>query len=286
MQFPQFDPIALRLGPLAIHWYALAYIAGFLLGWRYALALVRRSVAGIDRELVDDFLSWAIVGVLLGGRIGYVVFYNGSYYLQHPWESFAIWEGGMSFHGGALGVIAALGIFAWAKRIDMRALGDIVVCAVPIGLFFGRLGNFVNGELWGRVAGPDVPWAMVFPTGGPEPRHPSQLYEAGCEGLLLFILLGVLAWATPALRRPGLLSGVFLLGYAVARTGIEQFRQPDAQLGFLALGMTMGQWLSVPMVVAGIALIVVALRAQPRPPAVEAEPAEVIEPAPEKVAAP
>jgi phosphatidylglycerol---prolipoprotein diacylglyceryl transferase len=257
--FPNIDPVAFEIGPLQIRWYALAYIAGLVLGWRYALYLATRSPHRIKRQDVDDFLSWATLGVVLGGRLGYVLFYKPLYYLYHPLEIFAVWQGGMSFHGGALGVIVAIIWFCRRRGIPMFAFADLVCVATPIGLFFGRIANFINGELWGRVS--DAPWAMVFPTGGPEPRHPSQLYQAGMEGLILFALLAWLFFGTRLRYRAGALSGVFLLGYGVARFIGEFFRQPDAHLGFLFLGTTMGQLLSLPLALAGIWLIA---RAQPK----------------------
>jgi phosphatidylglycerol:prolipoprotein diacylglycerol transferase len=206
---------------------------------------------------MDDFLVWATLGVLLGGRLGYVLFYKSGYYLDNPLAALEVWKGGMSFHGGLLGVVVATLLFCRIRKIPTLAFGDIIFCVAPIGLLLGRLANFVNGELAGRVT--DAPWAMVFPGWGPEPRHPSQLYEAALEGLGLLILLHIL-WRMDAVRlRPGFLGGVFLVGYALARTFVEQFRQPDAHLGYLAAGATMGQWLSVPMLVIGAALIVRAL---------------------------
>ena len=249
---------AWTLGPFAIRWYALAYIAGLVIGWRYCLALAKRPPQLVRPQDIDDFLFWATIGVVLGGRIGYVLFYNFDQYLAHPLEMFALWHGGMSFHGGALGVIVAIILFCRQRDIPLLAFADIIVCAVPIGLFFGRIANFINGELWGRVT--DVPWAMVFPTGGPEPRHPSQLYEAFLEGIVLFALLSVLQRFTPARQHPGTLSGVFLIGYGIARIIAEFFRQPDAQLGFLWFGATMGQLLSLPLLVVGLALILYARR--------------------------
>ncbi len=245
-------------GPFAVRWYALAYIAGLVIGWRYCLALAKRPPQVVQPRDIDDFLFWATLGVVLGGRIGYVLFYNFDQYLAHPLEIFALWHGGMSFHGGATGVIIAIILFCRSRGIPLLAFGDIIVCAVPVGLFFGRIANFINGELWGRVT--DVPWAMVFPTGGPAPRHPSQLYEAFLEGIVLFTLLWVLERFTPARRHPGPLSGAFLVGYGVARIIVENFRQPDPQLGFLFWGITMGQLLSVPLVIVGLALILYARR--------------------------
>jgi len=258
--FPAIDPVAVSLGPFAIRWYALAYIVGLIIGWRYCLMLADRPPNLVTRKDVDDFLVWATLGVVLGGRIGYVLFYNLPYYTEHPIQALYLWHGGMSFHGGALGVTLAIVLFAHRRRLSIVALSDIVIEAVPIGLFFGRIANFINGELFGRET--DVPWAMVFPNGGPLPRHPSQLYEAACEGLLLFLLL---LWAERrgARRRPGLETGIFLAGYAVARMSGELFRQPDAQLGFLIFGTTMGQLLSIPVLIAGAIFIWCAWRRSP-----------------------
>jgi phosphatidylglycerol:prolipoprotein diacylglycerol transferase len=250
--FPAIDPVAVAIGPFVIRWYALAYIAGLLIGWRYCLVLADRPPRLIERRDIDDFLVWATLGVVLGGRIGYVLFYQPGYYLQHPIEALYLWHGGMSFHGGALGVTLAIMLFTRARRLPVLAFSDVIAEAIPIGLFFGRIANFINGELFGRET--DVPWAMAFPNGGPVPRHPSQLYEAVCEGLLLFLLL-LLAEHRGARRRPGIVTGLFLVGYAVARMSGELFRQPDAQLGFLVLGTTMGQLLSIPVLIAGILLI-------------------------------
>jgi phosphatidylglycerol---prolipoprotein diacylglyceryl transferase len=250
--FPAIDPVAVAIGPFVVRWYALAYIAGLLIGWRYCLVLADRPPRLIERRDIDDFLVWATLGVVLGGRIGYVLFYQPGYYLQHPVEALYLWHGGMSFHGGALGVTLAIMLFTRARRLPVLAFSDVIAEAIPIGLFFGRIANFINGELFGRET--DVPWAMAFPNGGPVPRHPSQLYEAVCEGLLLFLLL-LIAEHRGARRRPGIVTGLFLVGYAVARMSGELFRQPDAQLGFLVLGTTMGQLLSIPVLIAGILLI-------------------------------
>src|SRR6185312_15849066 len=250
--FPAIDPVALQLGPFAIRWYALSYIVGLLIGWRYCLRLADRPPRLAARKDVDDFLVWATVGVVLGGRIGYVLFYNPVYYFDHPDEALFLWHGGMSFHGGAIGVTVAILLFTRRRKIPLFAFSDIITAAVPIGLFFGRIANFINGELWGRAT--DVPWAMVFPNGGPVPRHPSQLYEAACEGVLLFLVL-LFAESRGARRRPGVMTRLFLAGYAVARMSGELFRQPDAQLGYLFLGTTMGQLLSIPLLVGGLAII-------------------------------
>jgi len=250
--FPAIDPVAVAIGPFVVRWYALAYIVGLLLGWRYCLVLADRPPRLVERRDIDDFLVWATLGVVLGGRIGYVLFYQPGYYLQHPIEAVYLWHGGMSFHGGALGVTLAILLFTRARRLPVLAFSDVIAEAIPIGLFFGRIANFINGELFGRET--DIPWAMVFPNGGPVPRHPSQLYEAVCEGLLLFLLL-LLAEHRGARRRPGIVTGLFLIGYAVARMSGELFRQPDAQLGFLVFGTTMGQLLSIPVLIAGFILI-------------------------------
>ncbi|HRC26827.1 MAG TPA: prolipoprotein diacylglyceryl transferase, partial [Alphaproteobacteria bacterium] len=212
LPFPDIDPVALALGPFKIRWYALAYLAGFLIGWRYCRVLAARDPSGKPTpEQVDDFLSWAIAGVILGGRIGYVVFYQPDLYLADPWAVLRIWQGGMSFHGGLIGLVAALLIYSYRAKIPVLRLSDLVSCVAPIGLFFGRIANFVNGELYGRVT--DVPWGIVFPYGGPDPRHPSQLYESALEGAALFAILFVAA-RRPGLReREGVLSGLFLAGY-------------------------------------------------------------------------
>jgi phosphatidylglycerol:prolipoprotein diacylglycerol transferase len=255
--YPQIDPVALSLGPLQIRWYALAYITGLLIGWRYCMWLATRPPAMAKPADIDDFLVWATAGVVLGGRTGYVLFYQPAYYAAHPLQIAQMWHGGMSFHGGCIGVVTAIILFALKRGIPILGLGDIICCAVPIGLFFGRLANFVNGELFGRVT--DVPWAMIFPNGGPLPRHPSQLYQASMEGILLFAILTLLD-RRGLRQRPGVISGAFLMGYAVARSIGELFRQPDEQIGFLIFGTTMGQLLSLPMLFVGLWLI---LRAKP-----------------------
>ncbi len=259
LSFPDIDPVALTLGPLEIRWYALAYLAGFVLGWRYALYLAGRyEQGGVDKNAVDDFFPWAILGVILGGRIGYALFYQFEFYLAEPLEILKVWRGGMSFHGGLLGAVAAMAVFAYYRKISLLRLTDLVCCAAPIGLFFGRIANFINGELFGRVTG--APWGVVFPAGGPAPRHPSQLYEALLEGLVLFAVLAVMARRDKIAARPGILSGVFLVGYGAARGFVELFREPDSQLGYIADLFTMGQILSVPMMICGFVLIAYALR--------------------------
>lgn len=259
--FPAIDPVLIEIGPFAIRWYALAYIVGLLLGWRYCLYLASRPPYLVTRDHIDDFFLWATLGVVLGGRLGYVLFYQSGYFLEHPLDILFVWQGGMSFHGGLVGVILAMHLFTRQRGLPFLALTDIVACATPIGLLLGRLANFINGELFGRPA--EVPWAMVFPTGGDLPRHPSQLYEAALEGLALFLVLFLLARFTRSSERLGRLSGVFLIGYGIARIIVEFFREPDAQLGFLLGGTTtMGQLLSLPMIAFGLVL---ALRARPAP---------------------
>lgn len=257
--FPMIDPVALQLGPFALRWYALAYMAGILFSWRYARFLANRSPQPVAMQRFDDFLIWATFGIILGGRLGYVLFYKPAFYLAHPLEIPQMWHGGMSFHGGMLGVFIAIILFTYKHRISLAAFCDILAVTAPVGLFFGRVANFINGELWGRVT--TAPWGMIFPHGGPLPRHPSQLYQAGLEGLCLFLLVLILEWRGGR-RRPGLLTGAFLLGYGAARMVGELFREPDEFLGFLAGGLTMGQILSLPMAILGAALI---LRASHRP---------------------
>ena len=265
--YPAFDPVLVHLGPFAIRWYALAYIAGILLGWVYARALLRNeklwggnssnSLAPMTLVDFDDFVLWITLGIILGGRTGYVLFYNLPLFAAHPIEILQLWKGGMSFHGGFTGCVIAVVLFARKRGIPTLSLGDITCAVGPIGLFLGRIANFINGELWGRPA--DVPWAMVFPGGGPLPRHPSQLYEATLEGLVLLVILALMVRAG-ALKRPGLIVGSFACLYAVARSTCEFFREPDAQLGFLWGGATMGQLLSIPLFIAGLCFIAYALK--------------------------
>ena len=275
LPFPAFDPVLISFGPFAIRWYALAYIVGILLGWLYARTIIRRerfwgSPVPITVTDYDDFVLWVTLGIILGGRIGYVLFYNPSYFAAHPLESFQLWKGGMSFHGGFLGCVAAVMLFCRLNGLSILSLGDITTAVGPIGLFLGRLANFINSELWGRPADASVPWAMVFPNGGPLPRHPSQLYEATLEGIVLFTILAVMI-RLGALKRPGLILGSFITFYAFARIFGEFFREPDPQLGFLWGGLTMGMLLSVPMIIAGGIIIVVAWRRKPPPIATPVE---------------
>ena len=266
--FPQFDPVIVRLGPLSIRWYALAYIISLVIGWRLARRYARLSPPVATELQVDDFLTWATLGVVLGGRLGYVLFYQPEVYLAHPLAILAVWEGGMSFHGGMLGVAIAIIVFCRRNAIPLFGFADRIAIVAPIGLGLGRVANFINGELWGRPAPAWLPWAMEFPR-APDcpsfpnicvPRHPSQLYEALLEGVVLFTVMFVLSRREALRARFGLLTGLFLCGYAMARIICESFREPDAFLGFLAFGTTMGQLLCVPMLVVGLWLI---LRARP-----------------------
>jgi phosphatidylglycerol---prolipoprotein diacylglyceryl transferase len=262
--FPVFDPVAFSIGWFVIRWYALAYIGGIVLGWIYARSLVKKErlwggPVPITLVQLDDFILWVTIGIIVGGRTGYVLFYNPAFFIQHPAEIFQLWNGGMSFHGGFLGCVAAVMLFARKNGISILSLGDITTAVGPIGLFLGRLANFINSELWGRTADASVPWAMVFPNGGPDPRHPSQLYEAGLEGILLFAILAVMV-RMGALKRPGLILGSFIAIYGLARITGEFFREPDPQLGFLWGGLTMGMLLSVPMIIVGAILMMMAWR--------------------------
>lgn len=249
---PQFDPVALALGPVQVHWYGLTYLVAFGLFLFLAGLRVRQpsfAGAGWARRDVEDLLFFGVVGVVLGGRVGYALFYKPDYYLQHPLEILMVWKGGMSFHGGLLGVVLAMALFARLRRRPFLQVTDLIAPCVPTGLASGRIGNFINGELWGRQAEASLPWAMAFPQSGSMlPRHPSQLYQLLLEGLLLFALLW---WYGRRTRPMGEVSGAFLVGYGVFRFVAEYFREPDAFLGLLALNMSMGQWLCVPMVVAG-----------------------------------
>lgn len=249
------SPIALDLGFFKLRWYSIAYIAGILVGWWYLLKLLAQPGAPMAKRHADDFVFYATLGIILGGRLGYALFYRQDL-LTSPLELIKLWEGGMSLHGGLLGVIVGLWWFARKNDLNMLRVCDYVACATPFGLFFGRLANFVNGELWGRET--DLPWGMVFPGGGPEPRHPSQLYEAGLEGIVMFAVLWFMFWRTDARYQPGKLVGTGLVLYALSRTLVERVRQPDAGLEHLWWGLTMGQTLSVPMLLAGIYLIATA----------------------------
>ena len=247
LQYPQFDPVMISIGPLSLRWYGMMYVLGILSGWLLGRYRAARPWNKMTPKLMDDFITWAILGVVLGGRLGYVLFYNPSFYFANPLKIFAVWEGGMSFHGGMLGVLLACWLFGRVNKMSFMEVGDFVSPLVPPGLFFGRIGNFINAELWGRYT--DLPWAMPFPGAGGLPRHPSQLYEAGLEGVLLFILV----WWYSAKERPtGCVGALFLLGYGSFRFLVEFAREPDAHLGFIALNwMSMGQLLCLPMILFG-----------------------------------
>ncbi|KIQ03201.1 diacylglyceryl transferase [Agrobacterium tumefaciens] len=266
MPFPNIDPVAFNLGPLPIHWYGIAYVFGIMLGWYYArtLSLADRlwphEKSPITPVHLDDFIVWAAAGIVLGGRIGYILFYDMGAVVANPIRALQIWNGGMSFHGGLIGTTIAMVLFARRNGIRVWSMFDIIAAVAPIGLFFGRLANFVNGELWGRLS--DAPWAVVFPTGGPFARHPSQLYEAALEGIVLLIILAILIYGFKALKRPGTVTGVFVCGYALSRIFVEFFREPDAQIGYLAGDwLTMGMVLSTPMFLLGVWAVLRARRA-------------------------
>ena len=267
LPYPQMDPVLIQIGPLAIRWYALAYIIGILAAWRYAGSMVRRPALWggrappVDKTGLEDLVLWITLGIIIGGRLGHVLFYTPGLVLSDPLEILRVWNGGMSFHGGCVGVLVAVALFVRRRGLDLFSLGDLVCAVVPIGLFLGRIANFINGELWGRPT--DLPWAMVFPAAGPEPRHPSQLYEAALEGVVLFL---VLRWATHRaglLSRPGVTAGLFFAGYGLARILVETVREPDFYMPAFPLGLTMGMILSLPMVLGGAWLIRRGLAAGP-----------------------
>ena len=268
MPFPNFDPVLVQIGPFAIRWYALAYVAGILLGWRYAVSLVKneRLWGGQTPTLtplqIDDLILWITLGVILGGRLGYVLFYSTSLFWTDPLEILKVWHGGMSFHGGLIGVTVALIGFALRNKVEVFRLSDLVAPAAPIGLFFGRIANFINGELWGRPT--TVPWGIIFPNAGPEPRHPSQLYEATLEGIVLFIILRIATHRLKWLQRRGAITGLFLLCYALARISLENVREPDRFMPHFPLGLTMGMLLSIPMALFGLFLLWRGLRQEPQ----------------------
>lgn len=268
--YPIIDPVLLQIGPVAIRWYALAYVFGIIFGWLYARRIVSNdalwgpSGSPITKRRIDDFVVFATLGVVVGGRLGYVLIYDFSTFIDEPLKIFALWEGGMSFHGGFVGVIVAMVFFARYANLPLWSLIDVAAVATPIGLFLGRITNFINGELYGRVT--DVPWAMVFPNGGPDARHPSQLYEAGLEGIALGLILWYFAYRKRRLRTPRFLSGAFVAFYGAARIFVEFFRQPDVQIGedgFLAGDITMGMLLSVPMLIIGLLVMYFASRQTP-----------------------
>lgn len=264
--FPNIDPVAFALGPIEVRWYALAYLLGFILGAYYCGKLVLRNAhERPNKNDIEDFLTWVVVGVILGGRLGYVLFYQLSYFVQHPLEILMVWHGGMSFHGGLLGVAIAMLSFARLRKINVLCLSDIVCAAAPIGLLLGRLSNFANGELYGRIT--NVPWAMIFPNSDGQPRHPSQLYEAGLEGAALFLIIFALIYKANSLRYPGAVTGVFLLGYGTFRAIIEFMREPDANIGLFGDYISMGQILCLPMIILGLGFIIYSLRQKNHAPA-------------------
>ncbi len=266
LPFPNFDPVLLHLGPISIRWYALAYIVGLLIGWWGMRRLVRRPPPVATLLQVDDFLTWATLGVILGGRLGYILLYQPGLYFAHPLYILQVWNGGMSFHGGLTGVVIAIILFCRREKIPLLRFADCLAVVAPVGLFLGRCANFINGELWGRAAPPDLPWAMIFPHDALQiPRHPSQLYQALLEGVLLFALVFALSRIERLRASPGFLTGVFFTGYGFARIVGELFREPDEFKGYLWGGATMGQLLSVPMVLAGLAFVAYALNRPPTP---------------------
>ncbi len=258
--FPDISPIALEIGPLVIRWYALAYVVGILLAQRYVSWLDRRyhHPAMLSERAREDLVLYAVIGIILGGRLGYVLFYNFQYYIHNLSKVPQLWHGGMSFHGGLIGILLAFYFFARRYQINWLRLMDLLAVATPIGIFLGRLANFINGELYGRAT--TMPWGMVFPHGGAAPRHPSQLYEAGLEGLLLGLVLWFMATRTNALNYAGRIGGVFIGGYGLARFTVEFFREPDSQIGMLTIGLSMGQLLCIPMLLAGSWLVVTSKR--------------------------
>jgi phosphatidylglycerol:prolipoprotein diacylglycerol transferase len=253
LAFPNIDPVAVEIGPFAVRWYALAYITGILLAWRYVLWLASKPPRLLSRDNCDDLVTWCTIGIIVGGRLGQVFLWQPEYYFANPLEIFKIWKGGMAFHGGLIGVILAMFIYARAKKIPFFAVADPIAAATPIGLFLGRIANFINGELWGRTT--DVPWGVIFPGAGPLPRHPSQLYEAAFEGILLFVAMLLLARRESIRAKVGMLSGAFLIGYAIARIAGEQFREPEVAL---STAVTLGQWYSILMLVVGVVIVGIA----------------------------
>ncbi len=264
---PPFEAFGHLLGPFSLRWYSLSYIAAITLGWWLLVRMIRLPGSPMTPETLDNFITWATFGVILGGRLGYVLFYNPGQYAADPIEVLKVWDGGMSFHGGAMGVILGCFGFAWFNDTSGLRVLDYVATVSPLGLGLGRLANFVNGELWGRPTGSN--WGVIFPNAGPEPRYPSQLFEAGLEGAVLLTVMTWLFWGTRARLRPGLLAGVFGIGYGLSRFIVEFYREPDRQLGFLSTGLTMGQTLSIPMFVVAVLLVAAALV---RPPVPVAEP--------------
>lgn len=257
INFPNIDPVIFSLGFFSVRWYSLAYILGVVIGSFYIKKINQKHSIILGMNPFDDILVYVVMGIILGGRLGYVLFYNLDFYIHNPLKVLYLWQGGMSFHGGCIGVIIATLLYSRVYKNSFLKLMDMLACATPIGLFFGRIANFINGELYGRVT--DVPWAVVFPSpaSGYLPRHPSQLYEAFLEGFVLFLILGCFSWFTKIHQKPGVLSGIFLCGYSLSRIIVENFRQPDLQVGFIFDFLTLGQILSLPMLILGIGLIFV-----------------------------
>ena len=259
LPYPVIDPVLVNIGPLPIRWYALAYISGILLGWRYILDLLKTESLWRARKpllspvQLDDLILWITLGIIVGGRIGHVVFYTPQILMADPLEIFMVWHGGMSFHGGTLGVLIATLVFARLNKLDLYEVGDLICAAAPLGLLFGRLANFIKPELWGRVT--EVPWAMIFPGAGPLPRHPSQLYEAALEGVVLFLILRWGTHGAKLLQKRGVIAGLFFLGYGLIRVALENVREPDVGMPDFPLGLTMGMILSLPMILGGSWLI-------------------------------
>lgn len=251
--YPQLDPEIIRIGPFALRWYSLAYVMGILLGWLWLIRFTKTHPTPFKRIDIDDFVIWATAGIIIGGRIGYILLYNPKYYYTHPHEILMVWQGGMSFHGGLLGTVIAILWFASKRNINVYRFSDYIACAVPFGLFLGRIANFINGELWGRPS--KLPWAMIFPGAGLEPRHPSQLYEALFEGAVLFLVLNYFMFYTKIRNFPGMINGMFFVIYGVFRYGLEFLRTPDEQIGYLWGFITMGQALSLPMIGFGLWLV-------------------------------
>lgn len=255
--YPNIDPVLVSIGPVAIRWYSLAYLAGLAFAWWHMVRISLKDKSIITRTQIDDLISWGALGIVIGGRLGYILFYNIDFFIEQPREIIALWKGGMSFHGGLVGVISVILFYTYKKKLNTLAVGDIIASATPIGLFFGRIANFINSELYGRIA-PDVPWAIVFPNGGQFPRHPSQIYEALLEGLLLFAILQIASKRTWFIERKGSIAGLFFIGYGAFRMFLELFREPDAQVGFIVGDITMGQILCLPMLAIGGILLYIA----------------------------
>ncbi|MBY0281061.1 MAG: prolipoprotein diacylglyceryl transferase [Alphaproteobacteria bacterium] len=248
--FPSIDPVLLSIGPIKIHWYGVAYIAGILAGWKYALYLARHYASDLKEKDFDDFVTWIVIAIIVGGRLGHILIYEAGYYFSHPLEILMTWRGGMSFYGGLVGVIIATLIYCKRRSINPFRFADVMAATVPIGIGLGRIANFINGELYGRVT--DVPWAVEFPSGGFLPRHPSQLYEAALEGLFLFLMLGFVWHRTQLSKTPGRITGLFLMGYAVSRFLVEYVREPDIVYNVLSLSLTTGQLLALPFFIIGM----------------------------------